>query len=268
MSAIFTEVRCQVIRELLLNSQPVAVSCSLRRLRHGNPPSPPFIKGGTLLSPFSKRGGTPTFILASPFFKGGLRGILLNEQVCRYLLDNQMTVVDLAHKLNLWTKITTAVAAALPVAEADKLLSRLAALPVRPSRATRSLGAYVSKAGEPVCIRLQFAQEPGNLRETFLHELSHCCDHLCHQTGQRYRRAHGPHWRFWAKLLGAAPQRCGKSAALEKLYQQRLKLVAVCQNCGAEFRRTRCLNRRRKYFHSTCGGRLRPVRVRISGVGQ
>ena len=170
-----------------------------------------------------------------------------------------MTVIDLACKLNLWTQITTAIDAALSAAEAGELLSRLAELPVRPSRAVRSLGTYVSRAGAPVCIRLQFAQELVSLRETFLHELAHLCDHLCNQPGKRYRRAHGPHWQQWAKLLGATPQRCGSSAALEKLYRQRLKLVAVCLQCGTEFRRTRRLNRRRKYFHSDCGGRLRPV---------
>ncbi len=170
-----------------------------------------------------------------------------------------MTVIDLARKLNLWRQITTAINAVLPAAAAGELLPRLAELPVTQSRATRSLGVYVSRLGEPVCIRLQFAQELENLRETFLHELSHCCDHLCNQPGKRYRRAHGPHWQQWATLLGATPQRCGSSAALEKLYLQRLKLVAVCRQCGTEFRRTRRLNRRRKYFHSDCGGTLRLI---------
>ena len=170
-----------------------------------------------------------------------------------------MTVIELAHELNLWRQITTAVNTALPAAESGKLLRRLAELPIRSSRAARSLGAYVSRAGQPVCIRLQFAQEPVNLRETFLHELAHLCDHLCHQSDKPYRRAHGPNWQSWARRLGAMPQRCGNSDALEKLYRQRLKLVAVCQHCGTEFRRTRRLNRRRKYYHHNCGGRLRPV---------
>ena len=170
-----------------------------------------------------------------------------------------MTVIQFARQHDLWPQITAAIENFLPETKAGKLLRRIADLPIQPSRAARSLGAYVSKAGEPVCIRLQFAQEPVNLRETFLHELGHLCDHLCHQSGNRYRRAHGPDWQNWAKMLGAVPERCGKSAALEKLYQQRLKLVAVCQNCGTEFRRTRRLNQRRKYFHSNCGGRLRPV---------
>ncbi len=169
-----------------------------------------------------------------------------------------MTVYDLAIKLDLWPQITSAINTAVPAASAE-LLARIAKVPVKPSWATRTLGAYVSRQGLPVCIRLQFAQEAENLRETFLHELAHLCDHLCHQPGQRYRRAHGPQWQNWAQLLGTQAQRCGKSAALEALYRQRLKLVAVCSDCGTEFRRTRRLNRRRKYFHSNCGGRLRPI---------
>ncbi len=170
-----------------------------------------------------------------------------------------MTVQSFALEYGVWRQVSAAIRSALPGAEAERLLEQIAAVPVRPSRAVRSLGAYASKAGEPVCIRLQFAQEPDSLKETFLHELAHLCDHLSNQSGKRYRRAHGPQWRAWARLFGTVTDRCGKSDALETLYQQRLKLVAVCQNCGEEFRRIRRLNRRRKYFHISCGGRLRPV---------
>ena len=167
-----------------------------------------------------------------------------------------MTVKQFALGEELWLQIASAIEGFLPGPVAEKLLQQIADLPIQPSRATRSLGAYVSKAGLPVCIRLQFAQEAETLRDTFLHELAHLCDHLCNQSGKRYRRAHGPDWQQWAQLLGIEPKRCGRSAALEKLYQQRLKPVAICQSCGAEFQRTRRLNRRRKYFHSNCGGRL------------
>jgi predicted SprT family Zn-dependent metalloprotease len=170
-----------------------------------------------------------------------------------------MTVKQFAIQGELWTQISGAIHGFLPEPAAVNLLHRIADLPIQSSRAARSLGAYVSKSGLPVCIRLQFAQEPANLRETFMHELAHLCDHLCNQSGRRYRRAHGPHWRNWAKLLGIEPSRCGRSEALERLYQQRLKPVAICQNCGTEFRRTRRLNHRRNYFHSNCGGRLQPL---------
>lgn len=170
-----------------------------------------------------------------------------------------MTVKQFALRDELWPQIAKAIEGFLPEPAAGQLLRQIAELPVRPSRATRSLGGYVSKSGLPVSIRLQFAQEPDSLRETFLHELAHLCDHLCNQPGKVYRRAHGPHWRDWAKRLGSAAQRCGRSAALEKLYQQRLKPVAICQTCGTEFQRTRRLNRRKNYFHSSCGGRLRHI---------
>ncbi len=167
-----------------------------------------------------------------------------------------MTVKQFALRDALWPQLATAIEGFLPGAAAGKLLLRIAEVPIQSSRATRSLGAYVSRAGLPVCIRLQFAQEADNLRETFLHELAHLCDHLSNQPGKRYRRAHGPDWQQWAALLGIEAKRCGRSVALEKLYQQRLKPVAICQRCGAEFQRTRRLSQRRKYFHRSCGGRL------------
>jgi predicted SprT family Zn-dependent metalloprotease len=164
-------------------------------------------------------------------------------------------IKSLAEQLDLWPQI----AAALDRSGHKNLLPIIAALPVRKSSATRSLGAYVSKAGQPLCIRLQFAQEEEQLRDTLLHEIAHACDHLSHQPGKAYRRAHGPGWRAWALALGTSDQRRGHSAAVAQLHKERLKLVAICQNCGAEFKRVRRLNRRRKYLHPACGGRIIPV---------
>lgn len=168
-------------------------------------------------------------------------------------------VKKFAEEHGLWQQIVAAVETILQTIDTEPLIAQIAKIPVRPSRATRSLGMYVSKLGEPVCIRLQFAQEETLLRQTFLHEVAHTCDHLSHQAGGKYRRAHGPGWRQWAHALGISPERCGKSEAVADLHRQRLKLVAICQKCGAEFRRVRRLNRRGRYIHSTCGGRLRPV---------
>ncbi|MDA3904103.1 MAG: hypothetical protein PF441_11730, partial [Desulfuromusa sp.] len=104
---------------------------------------------------------------------------------------------------------------------------------------------------------LQFAQEPGNLQHTFLHEVAHACDHLSRKHGhQPYRRAHGSSWKVWAKALGISTQCCGESEAVRALHQQRLKLVAVCQKCGIEFHRVRRLNRNRTYTHNQCGGKI------------
>ncbi len=171
-----------------------------------------------------------------------------------------MTVKRLADDFHLWQQIKLAVESQLKNAAAVDLLDKIAQIPVRRSRATRSLGAYVSKAGVPICIRLQFAQEYDRLKETFLHEVAHACDHLSrNQVFSPYRQAHGPSWRSWTTALRIPPQCSGESDAVRMLYRKRLKLVAVCLGCGAEFHRVRCLNRNRSYVHSTCGGKLQTV---------
>lgn len=167
-----------------------------------------------------------------------------------------MTVASLAQELDLWEEICESIKC-FSGRKSARLIARLAELPVERSRATRRLGSYVTRNGRPACIRLQFALEPENLKQTLLHEIAHACDHLSARFAMRYRRAHGPSWQAWAKALGTSTESCGRSDALDRLHQQRQKLVAVCQNCGAEFRRVRRLNQGRKYFHTTCGGPLR-----------
>lgn len=169
------------------------------------------------------------------------------------------TVRSLAGKLSVWPQIIDAIQNDLSSDEAARLLDMVAQLPVRRSRATRSLGAYVSKAGKAFCIRLQFVLELEELKETFLHELAHACDHLVNQPGQPYRQAHGPGWKTWAKALGSSGDVRGQSRALSQRYRDRLKLVAICGRCGAEFQRVRRLNHRQKYFHRDCGGQLNPL---------
>ncbi len=164
-------------------------------------------------------------------------------------------VRTLAEQLLLWSRITSVVTGSAD----ERLLERIARVPVKKSRATRSLGAYISRGAEPVCIRLQFAQEQDQLKDTLLHEIAHACDHLSQLPGRPYRRAHGPSWRNWAAALGVAPERCGQSEQLAKLHRQRLKLVGICQTCGTEFRRVRRLNRRRRYTHPSCGGLVIPI---------
>jgi hypothetical protein len=134
------------------------------------------------------------------------------------------------------------------------LLQKIAHLPVQRSHAVRRLGSYVARGGEPVAIRLQFAQEDALLVETFLHELAHCLDHQTNQSGKTYRRAHGAGWQRWAAALQIAPERCGESEALKQLHASRLKVVAVCKRCGFELKRLRRLPRRRRYSHNGCGG--------------
>ena len=174
-------------------------------------------------------------------------------------IEVEYTVRSLADQLNVWAQINGAACQILGVKEGAILLDGIAHLPVRRSRATRTLGSYASRAGKAWCIRLQFALEPDLLKETFLHELAHACDHLTNQPDQNYRRAHGTGWKGWAAALGIEGRVRGQSEILSRLYRQKLKPVAVCRRCGAEFHRVRRLNRRRKYIHQVCGGQLDPL---------
>ncbi|SHI97334.1 SprT-like family protein [Malonomonas rubra DSM 5091] len=170
-----------------------------------------------------------------------------------------MTVKTFAIKSGLWSQILRALDEQLDRRAAKELLLELESVPVHRSRAVRRLGCYVSRLGKPVCIRLQFAQEAELLAETFLHEVAHACDHLSRKGRGKYSRAHGPQWCRWALALGIEPQVTGRSEQLDSLYAERLKVVAVCSRCGFELRRLRRLNRRGKYLHRECGGRLKPV---------
>lgn len=162
-------------------------------------------------------------------------------------------------QLSLSEQVRNALPRVVGARAAEPLWQRIADLPVRSSRATRTLGSYVFRAGTPLCIRLQFSQEAEQLQETFLHELAHLCDHLTRPEGGTYRRAHGPGWKRWALALGADGQVRARSETLSELYRERLKPVAVCRRCGAIVQRLRRLNRGRKYYHRNCGGRIRPL---------
>ncbi len=168
-----------------------------------------------------------------------------------------MTVKQIATEFNLWQKIECAVAELLPRRTRVGFLAEIAIIPIHKSSATRRLGVYVSKGAEPVCIRLQFAQETDNLRHTFLHEIAHACDHLSRKGRQKaYRQAHGESWKVWARALGVSTSTTGESEAVRQLHRQRLKLVGVCQVCGCEFRRVRRLDKKKKYTHNQCGGEI------------
>jgi hypothetical protein len=176
------------------------------------------------------------------------------ENYCK----REMNVRTLAAELNLWRQIVAAVETQCVAVAGQQLLEKLAIIPVAPSRASRRLGCYAFRGAESVVIRLQFAQEADNLRQTFLHEIAHACDHLT-QHGGRRRVAHGNSWRQWALALGIGTATTGRSPAVVALYQQRRKLVAICLECGAEIYRVRRLNRNHRYFHPPCGGALKPL---------
>lgn len=171
-----------------------------------------------------------------------------------------MTAKQFADKYQLWPTITVAASAILTEPFVTEILKKVSQIPVHKSRATRCLGMYVSKAGESISIRLQFAQEPDLLQQTFLHEIAHAFDHLSRKRSHNpYRRAHGPGWKNWALMLGIEAKSTGQSVALQALHQQRLKRVAVCRKCGTEFHRARRLNRNRTYIHHQCGGKLQTL---------
>jgi predicted SprT family Zn-dependent metalloprotease len=170
-----------------------------------------------------------------------------------------MTVVSLAEELGLWRSIRVVISDRLAPHVADAFIDRLDRLPVKRSYAVQRLGSYIAKGGEPQAIRLQFAQESEQLRITFLHELAHACDHLTNQPGRPYRQAHGAGWRQWMIAFGLPAESRGKSEALSTLREQRLKVVAVCHCCGAEIKRLRRFDRRKRYLHIECGGKLVPV---------
>ncbi|EAT16425.1 SprT-like domain-containing protein [Desulfuromonas acetoxidans] len=168
-----------------------------------------------------------------------------------------MTLYDFASRHDLWHHVEQAVVGL--VSDTEAFLSRIQSVPIKASSATRSLGCYYSRGGEPHCIRLQFAQESDALHQTFLHEVAHLCDHLMAFQGKAYRGGHGKSWQEWARALQVSAQRCGHSPAVAKLHQQRLKVVAVCERCQEPIYRLRRLPARRQYRHARCGGRLRPV---------
>ena len=171
-----------------------------------------------------------------------------------------MTVKQIATEFNLWQTIESAVGELIPRRAVAGFLAEIALIPIQKSRATRRLGVYVSMGRKPVCIRLQFAQEPDNLRQTFLHEVAHACDHLSRKgLWKSYRQAHGESWKIWARALGVSTSTSAESEAVHQLHQQRLKLIGICEKCGAEFRRVRRLNRNRTYTHEQCGGRIRQL---------
>lgn len=169
-----------------------------------------------------------------------------------------LLVRDLAEQLGLWEQVDAAVRYICDAATDKELLYKLAAIRVVDSRATSRLGSYVYRGRDPICIRLQFAQEEECLRHTFLHEIAHACDHL-HRGWHRRRFGHGDPWRRWAQALGVDVCVSGSSSVVAGLHQRRKKLVAVCQGCGAEFYRVRRLNRRGNYVHPSCGGTLRRI---------
>lgn len=109
-----------------------------------------------------------------------------------------------------------------------------------------------------MAIRLQFAQEEDQLRQTLLHEVAHFLDHQTREPAGAYRNPHGRSWLSWLRLIGGQ-QDVGDSAEMARLYRRRLKPVARCKRCGLLLKRLRRLPKSRRWLHADCGGLLVPV---------
>jgi len=168
-------------------------------------------------------------------------------------------VAALAAAWELTGHLEQALRAHLDPARADEIGGRLGVIPVFASRAARRLGSCTVRRGVPVAIRLQLAQSPEMLAETFLHEIAHALDHLSGDFERGDRRSHGPSWQRWARALGIPPEVTGHCEALTRIRARRVKPVARCERCGHVLHRLRRLARGRVWLHRSCGGRYAPL---------
>jgi hypothetical protein len=167
-------------------------------------------------------------------------------------------VGDLLRQLDLHDQLYEQVKNEIGEEEALPLFDELTRLPLKSSRAVTRLGSYSFKGPRPLAIRLQFTQEEASLRQTLLHEIAHFLDHQTTTPGQTYRNPHGRNWQHWLRQIGGQG-RAENSPAMQSLYQQRLKPVARCEQCGFQLKRLRRLPRGRRWVHSHCGGLLVPL---------
>lgn len=94
------------------------------------------------------------------------------------------------------------------------------------------------------------------LESTFKHEYAHL---LAHQRHGRAGMNHGPAWRRAMADLGEKPDVYHRYDVERNASRQ--NVVYRCGTCGEEFGLKRRLNRRRRYFHASCGGALQLVRI-------
>lgn len=125
--------------------------------------------------------------------------------------------------------------------------------------AGKRLGQFAVRRGKwsvemHACLRALPAQR----RDTFLHEVAHAIVEV--GGSSRDLGHHGPIWRSVAAKLG-----CDTSArsfdrvagkALREHRARRLKVVARCERCAVDIRRTRALKRNRRWTCGRCGTEL------------
>ncbi len=90
------------------------------------------------------------------------------------------------------------------------------------------------------------------LESTLKHEYAH---HMAVARHGRKAAGHGPYWQTAMRDLGLEPQ-VRHTYAVER-NASRQEVGYRCKRCGVLITRGRRLNRRRKYYHSLCGGPLK-----------
>lgn len=114
-----------------------------------------------------------------------------------------------------------------------------------------SAGIAKYRERQIVLSRLLLVDE-ARLDSTLKHEYAH---HLAVARHGRRAAGHGPHWQAAMRELGLEPK-VRHDYPVER-NAPRQEVGYRCRRCGALITRTRRLNRRRKYFHSLCGGPLK-----------
>lgn len=97
---------------------------------------------------------------------------------------------------------------------------------------------------------------PDAVRNTTLHEYAHL---LAYARKGRLGKGHGAAWQQAMRDLGLEPTVRHNYPVTRSQPRQRVEYR--CIRCGETFTRTRRLPRNRHYFHRTCGGTLKLVRV-------
>lgn len=99
-------------------------------------------------------------------------------------------------------------------------------------------------------------KEPGQVRETLLHEYAHL---LAFDRHGRSGAGHGKYWKKAMVDLGLEPKVHHQFEVVRN--QSRQTVIYRCKKCGESFPRKRKFQKGRRYFHRQCGGQIVFVEV-------
>jgi SprT protein len=102
-------------------------------------------------------------------------------------------------------------------------------------------------------------KEPGQVRETLLHEYAHL---LAFDRHGRSGAGHGRHWKQAMVDLGLEPKVHHKYDVVRN--QSRQTVVYRCKKCGFILEKKRKFQKGRRYFHRQCGGQIMFVEVQTA----